>query len=71
MFNSKYLITLLNEKWEPLKKIKVKSVPQVNEFLYFEDVQKYYRVINVVHQIAKKQNILVIITEFSAESIKK
>jgi hypothetical protein len=71
MFNSKYLITLLNEKWEPLKKIKVKSVPQVNEFLYFEDVQKYYRVINVVHQIAKKQTIIVIITEFSVESIKK
>jgi len=71
MFNSKYLVTFLNEKWEPFKTLNVKTVPHINEFIYFDDVQKYYRVINVVHQFSKKQKIIVIITEFSFDSIKK
>ncbi len=71
MFNSKYLVTFLNEKWEPFKTLNVKMVPHINEFIYFDDVQKYYRVINVVHQFSKKQKIIVIISEFSFDSIKK
>jgi hypothetical protein len=67
MFNSKYWVLFLNEKWEPLKKIKLKSIPKINEFIFFEEVQKYFRVINVVHQIGKKESTIVVLTEFSPE----
>lgn len=67
MFNSKYLVTFLNEKWQPMKTMKLIKVPSINEFIFFEDVQKYFRVTNVVHQIGKKQNIIVSLVEFSME----
>ena len=71
MFNSKYLISFINEKLETIRLIKLKTVPIKDEFIFFDDEQKYFRVLNVIHQIGKKQNIVVVITEFSPESIKK
>ena len=70
-FASKYLISFINEKWEPIRLIRLKTVPIKDEFIFFDDEQKYFRVLNVIHQIGKKQNIVVVITEFSPESIKK
>lgn len=69
MFASKYLITFLNEKWEVLKEAKLKVIPRTNEFIYLDD--KYFRIICVVHQIAKKHNIIVMVKEFSFELIEK
>jgi len=71
MFNSKYLITFLNEKWEPMRSIKLKTVPRRDEFIFFDDEQKYFRVINVVYQVGKKHNIVVILSEFTNENNKK
>jgi hypothetical protein len=65
MFNSKYSVVFLNEKWEPLKTLKVKLIPRLNEFIFFEDVQKYFRVTNIIHQIGKKQSLIVVLTEIS------
>jgi hypothetical protein len=65
------IISFINEKWEPIRLIKLKTVPIKDEFIFFDDEQKYFRVLNVIHQIGKKQNIVVVITEFSPESIKK
>lgn len=63
MFNSKYYITFINEKWEPIRAQKLKTIPLANEFVYFNE--KYYRVVNVVHQLTKKHDILVVVKEFS------
>lgn len=68
MFNSKYLIHFLNEKWQVVKTQKLKSIPRTNEFVYFDDLKTYYRVVCVVHQMTKKHDILVVIKEFSLKT---
>jgi hypothetical protein len=61
-FSEKYTITFINSKWEIVKSdIKMKIVPQRDEYIYMDD--KYYDVLNVVHSLGKKHNILVIIDE--------
>ncbi len=61
-FSKKYTITFINSKWEIVKSdIKMKIVPQRDEYIYMDD--KYYDVLNVVHSLGKKHNILVIIDE--------
>jgi hypothetical protein len=61
-FSKKYTITFLNSKWEIVKSnIKLKSVPQRDEYIYMDD--RYYDVLNVVHSINKNHEIFVIIEE--------
>jgi hypothetical protein len=61
-FSKKYTVTFLNSKWEIVKNnIKMNIVPQRDEYIYMDD--KYYNVLNVVHSMGKKHNILVVIDE--------
>lgn len=63
MFKTKYTITILNSKWELLKKVGVDVIPRKDEFIYM-DVQ-YYIVLNVIHDLTTKPNVLVVIDEFT------
>lgn len=67
MFSRKYNITLLDSKWNPIKNsIKFIAIPKRDEFIYLVD--RYYQVINVVHNLAnKKHDILVIIEELKQD----
>lgn len=67
MFSRKYNITLLDSKWNPIKNsIKFIAIPKRDEFVYLVD--RYYQVINVVHNLAnKKHDILVIIEELKQD----
>jgi hypothetical protein len=65
MFNSKYFVIFINEKWEPIRTQKLKTVPKINEFVYFDE--KYYRVVNVVHKLTKKHDIHVVVKDFSVK----
>ena len=57
----KHSVTVLDEKWEPIfLVVKVKHIPRAGEMIYLED-KKYYRVINVVHNIGKKQGIFLVV----------
>ena len=63
MFKPKYTVSLLNSKWEPLKRnLKISIIPRRDEFIYFND--KYYIVLNVVHTLNKTHDIFVIIEEY-------
>lgn len=63
MLKTKYNITLLDSKWNPIKRnIKFDSVPKSDEFIFFKE--KYYRVINVVHSVGDNPGLFVIIDEF-------
>lgn len=67
MFNSKYNITLLDSKWNLIKNdVKITSIPRKGEFIYLID--RYYNVINIVHNINKKYNTIVIIEELNKEN---
>jgi hypothetical protein len=67
MFSRKYNITLLDSKWNPIKNsIKFIAIPKRDEFVYLVD--RYYQVINVVHNLANKNHdILVIIEELKQD----
>ena len=62
MFSRKYNISLLDSKWNPIKRnMKFSFVPRRDEFIYLVD--RYYQVLNVVHDIQKKHEIFVIVEE--------
>ena len=66
MFSRKYNITLLDSKWNPIKNsIKFIAIPRRDEFIYLVD--RYYQVINVVHDLSKKHSVLVIIEELNQQ----
>jgi hypothetical protein len=66
MFKTKYTISLLDSKWQQLKRnFKVDVIPRANEFIYLND--GYYKVLNVVHTLNNKQEIFVIIEQITQE----
>lgn len=65
MFFKNYKITLIDEKWNVLKSnFKIKVIPRIHELFYLEDDKKYYRVVNVIHNIRKEQEICVVIEDY-------
>ena len=64
MFGKSY-ITLIDEKWEVVKdKLFVKSIPRAGELIYIVEYEQYYKVLNVIHNISKKQGIFVVIENY-------
>lgn len=62
MFKIKYNVTLLDSKWNIVKKnVKLFSLPRKDEYIFFDGL--YYEVLNVVHDINKNHLIYVIINE--------
>lgn len=59
-------ISFLNKNWEPIiaKNRKVKFIPREGELIFIEETNRYYRVLNVVYYLNKKQGVFVIIEEF-------
>lgn len=64
MFSNKYTATLLDSKWNPIKNnVKFNVIPRKNEYLYYTD--KYYHVVNVVHDMTDKHKVLIVIEDIS------
>lgn len=62
MFRRKYTTSFLDSKWNPIKRnIKLSFIPRIHEYIYYGD--KYYLVLNVVHQIKDKHEIFIILEE--------
>lgn len=60
MFTKKYTLTLLDSKWNVLKRnINLTVIPRKDEYVFFEN--QYYEVLNVVHMLNKKQDVFVVI----------
>ncbi len=65
MFNTKYTVSILDSKWRVIKKnLKITILPRKDELIFFDE--KYHEVINVVHTLNKKQDIYIIVNEFSS-----
>lgn len=68
MFNIKKTISILNNKWEPIKRnIKVNIIPRKDELIYLDN--KYFEVIHVIHMLNKEQNVFIIIGELEKQPI--
>ncbi len=66
MFNTKYTVSILDSKWQVMKRnLKLKVIPRKEEFIYLNN--QYYEVLNIVHMLNTKQDIFVIVNEFSPQ----
>jgi hypothetical protein len=64
MFSTKYNATLLDSKWNPIKNnVKFNVIPRKNEYVYYVD--RYYHVVNVIHDLTTKHNVLIILEELT------
>jgi len=58
----KYTVTILNSKWNPIKRnVEMFIIPRRDEYIYLNE--QYYEVLNVVHTLNEKQDIFVIVNE--------
>ena len=65
----KYKISIMNNAWEMIiPRIRVKHIPRSGELIYLTDLQQYYRVLNVIHNITNKQEIFVIVENYDKKS---
>lgn len=66
MFKTKYTVSILDSKWNPINiKLKLAVIPRRDEFIFLDG--QYYSVLNVVHMVNKKQDIFVIINEIPSQ----
>lgn len=62
----KYRVTFLDEKWDVIREdVKIDVIPRIHEIIYMTNEAKYYRVVNIVHNFTKKQEIYVVIEEYT------
>lgn len=60
MFRTKYTISILDSKWNPIKRnIKLKVIPRKDELIFLN--KEYHEVINVIHTMNNIQDIFIII----------
>lgn len=58
----KYTVTILNSKWNPIKRnVEMFIIPRRDEYVYMDE--QYYEVLNIVHMLNEKQDIFVIVNE--------
>lgn len=69
MFKTKYTVSLLNSKWEPIKiKHKLQIIPRRDEYIYLDN--QYFQVLNVINQFKDKHEIFIVINESFIEAEK-
>lgn len=62
MFNKKYTVSVLDCKWQVLKRnLKLVVIPRRDEYLFFDG--SYYEVVNVIHMLNKNQDIFIVVSE--------
>ena len=66
MFKPKYTISILDSKWQPLKRnVKLSIIPRIDEYLFLDD--QYHKVVSVVHTFNKTQDVFLIIEEIKQQ----
>jgi hypothetical protein len=65
----KYSVSVLNQSWVQLYPIvKVKFIPRSGELIYFEEGGDYYKILNVIHYLKRKQGIFLIVEKIDKSS---
>lgn len=63
----KHSVVILNKGWQPIKAVNVKHIPRHGEYIFLEETNQYYAVLNVVYNLNKKQGIFIIVEEHGNE----
>ncbi len=64
MFKRKYIVLILDENWSLISKSKLQIIPRQGELIFLGDIGKYFSVLNVVHNLASKQDVILIVRLF-------
>lgn len=64
----KYIVRLLNQAWEQMGILKVKVVPNKGDFIYIEEMKKYFEILSVVHYVNKNHGIFLIINTLNQQT---
>lgn len=56
-------ITLLTEKWEVIEVFKSRFKPSIDEFIYSEKNNAYYKVLRVIHSFKGDSGLLLVVDE--------
>jgi hypothetical protein len=62
----KHSISILNKSWHPIatKVHSLKFIPRQGELIFLEEFNQYFKVLNVIYYLNKKQGIFIIVDEF-------
>jgi len=61
-------ITLLNGDWDEIKiKTNLTIKPNAGEIIYVKELDKYFRVVNILHSLYKKHGLFVIVEPMQLE----
>lgn len=59
-------ITLLDGNWKEIKtKSNLTVKPNMGEMIYIDELDKYFRVVNVLHSLYRKHGLFVIVEEMN------
>lgn len=62
----KYSVSILNREWKVLENVlRIKHIPRSGEVLFYRG--EYYRVINIVHYLNRKQGIFIIVDKLDGK----
>lgn len=62
----KHSISILNKSWQPIvtQGKRLKFIPRQGELIFLEELNQYFKVLNVIYYLNKKQGIFIIVDEF-------
>ena len=64
----RHSVSILDRTWEPIKQgVSMKFIPRYGEYIYIEEVSRYYKVLNVVYYLNNKEGVFIIVEEFGEE----
>jgi len=66
----KHSISILDKGWHPIitKGKRLKFIPRQGELIFLEEKNQYYKVLNVIYYLNKKQGIFIIVDEFEEKN---
>jgi len=62
----KQSISILNKSWQPIVPVekRLRFIPRQGELIFLEEFNQYFKVLNVIYYLNKKQGIFIIVDEF-------
>lgn len=66
IFYKKYKVSFLDSKWQIIKNnVELFTIPKKNEYIYLNN--KYYLVINIIHDLRRYHDVYVVLDEVNNE----
>lgn len=61
----RHSVTILDRNWKVIKnKVKLRVIPRYGEYIYIEENEQYYKVLNIIHYLNNKRGVFIIVDRF-------